>query len=236
MTATPLGPQNLTIGKGIVGLITSAPLIQKWQPSTAYGVGDQVINFDATAVLPALPLNIYICTTAGTSGTTVGPHGVGTALADGTGTAIWSSVAFSGVGNISAFSTKLTDTREDHMTSQSGSVNTDMTFLTKRKGELEFTLEEFTPENLALMAYGTITGTYPNRMIAFGGALPTNLVAQFVGNGAYGKHYQIIIPRFQVLPDKIDWISAQQAKMNLKADMYGLPNDAFNSYYGAEIA
>jgi hypothetical protein len=46
----------------------------------------------------------------------------------------------------------------------------------------------------------------------------------------------VIVPRFQVLPDKIDWISAQQAKMSLKADAYGVPNDAFNMYYGAEIA
>lgn len=236
MTATPLGPQNYYLGKGVVSVLTSAPLIQYWQPSTAYNVGDQVINFDATVVSPALPLNVYICTTAGTSGTTVGPHGVGTGLADGAGTAIWSSVAFSGVGNVSAFSTKLTDTREDHQTSESGSTATDQTFLTKRKGELEFTIEEYTIENLALMAFGTVSGTLPNRLVKFGGALPANIAAQFVGAGAYGKHFQIIVPRFQILPDKIDWISTQQAKQNLKADAYGVPNDNFNIYYGAEIA
>jgi hypothetical protein len=236
MTATPLGPQNYYLGKGVVGVITTAPLIQYWVTATAYAIGDQVITFDATAVAPALPLNVYVCTTAGTSGATGGPKGSGTGISDGAGTAIWSSIAFAGVGNVSALSTKLTDTREDHQTSQTGATNTDITFLTKRKGELEFTLEEYTIENLALMAFGTISGTSPARLVKFGGALPANLAVQFVGAGAYGKHFQLIIPRFQLLPDKIDWISAQQAKMSLKADTFGVPNDNFNMYYGAEIA
>jgi hypothetical protein len=236
MTATPLGPQNYFLGKGVVGVLLTAPLISKWKPSTAYTVGDQVLNTDATAVAPALPMNIYVCTTAGNSGSTTGPIGSGTGIADGAGTAVWSSLAFSGIGNCPGLNTGMADTREDHQTSQLGSVATDMTFLTKRKGNLEFTLEEYTIENLALANFGTITGTSPNRFVGFGGALPTNIALQHVGTNAYGKHFQVIVPRFQIIPDKIEWISEKQAKMSLKGDMYGVPNDNFQLYYGAEIA
>jgi hypothetical protein len=235
MAATPLGPQNYYLGKGVMGVITNAPLINRWQATTAYALGDQVLNFNPSPTGAEFPYSVYVCSTAGTSASSGGPTGTTTAIADGV-TLKWDYVPFVGIGNTSGFSTKMTDTREDHQTSQSGAVNTDMTFLTKRKGEMELTIEEYTIENLALANFGTIGGTSPHRFVTFGGALPANVALQFVGTGAYGKHFQVIIPRFQLIPDKIEWISEKQAKMSLKGDVYGVPNDSFTLYYGAEIA
>lgn len=230
------GPQNYYVGKGIVSCLTSAPNIDFWKPSTAYALGDTVLNFDASAVAPALPLNVYQCTTAGTSGTTTGPHGTGTALTDGAGSAVWESVAFADIGNCSEFTTEIKDTREKHFTSRSGAVTADFTYLTKRECDMSVKVEEMAIENLSLFNYGVISGTAPNRLVKLGQALPANYAWQFVGTGAYGKHFQVIVPRAQLMPGKIDWIGEKMVTFDVKADVLAMPSDNYSFCYGAEIA
>src|SRR5574340_465676 len=118
MTQWAVGPQNYMIGRGVVSAISTVPNIDFWQATTAYLVGAQVLNFDATAT-DGYPLKAYTCSTAGTTGST-GPTGTTTAIVDGT--AHWDYVAPTDVGNRSKFEINITSEYEKHKTSRSGAV------------------------------------------------------------------------------------------------------------------
>ncbi|MDE2467228.1 MAG: hypothetical protein KGL35_00365 [Bradyrhizobium sp.] len=307
--ATALGPQNLYIGKGLVGVNTAATLVNYWQPSTVYAVGDQVINFNDAPGVGEYPFSVYQCTAAGTSAASAGPTGTGSAIADGTlvsaatsaaaaagtnvltfasvpagvnvgmlssdvtasaaipagttvtaktGTTVtlsnaivspgvgsgdtidfpgvtWAYSAFTDVGEVSAFKTKITDSRDDYFTNRSGNATVIESALTKRECEVTATFKEFTIENIALAAFGAQGGVAPHRYVKVGQSLPANIVWQFVGTGAYGQHFQVVVPRMQLMPGELDWIGEKFLDMNVTGKIFAMPSDGYAFYYAAEI-
>ena len=232
-----VGPQNLYIGRGVVSVTTVAPNIDFWQPSTAYAVGAYVLNFTAAPTGSNNPLNVYVCTTAGTSGSTTGPQQTGTGLVDGAGTAIWSSVALNDVGNCSKLTVTIESEVIKHKTSRSGANVQDASAEITRTGGMEATLEEYALENMAYVSYGTIVGSArPHRYAKMGGVARTNQIWQFVGTNTIGAAFQVIVPRAQINPPKeINLISDKYASFDMKGDAFGLPLDAYNFYYVAEL-
>jgi hypothetical protein len=234
MTMT-VGPQNYMLGKGVVSALTGYPLIDFWQASTAYVVGDAVINWDPAATSPALPLAIYVCATAGTSASSGGPTGTTSAITDGT--VSWNYVAPSDVGNVSDFQVNLKPEIEDHFTSRSGAVVQDFSAMTKLTGGFSVKMEEFSIENLALVNYGAIAGTSPHRIVRMGNQGRQNMLWQFVGDGTYGKHFQVILPRAQINPPKnLGFISDKLTSFDCDGNIYSMPSDSNAMYYVAEIA
>jgi hypothetical protein len=232
-----VGPQNLYIGRGVVSVLTTAPNIDFWQPGTAYALGDMVLNFTAAPTGNDLPLNVYQCTTAGTSGTTTGPTQTGTGLVDGAGSAVWESVALNDVGNCSKLTVTIESEVIKHKTSRSGANVQDASAEITRTGGMEATLEEYALENMAYVSYGTIVGaSRPHRYGKMGNVARTNQIWQFVGDNAVGAAFQVIIPRAQINPPKeINFISDKYASFDLKGDLFGLPSDGYAFYYVAEL-
>jgi hypothetical protein len=230
-----VGPQNYMIGKGVVSALTGYSLINMWQPLTTYAIGDAVINFDPAAVAPVLPIKVYHCTTGGASASSGGPTGTTSSITDGTVT--WAYVAPSDVGNVEDFQVNLKPEIEDHYTSRTGAVVEDFSAMTKLGGGFSVKMTEFTMENLALVNYGVITGTAPNRLAKMGNQGRKNMLWQFVGAGTYGNHYQVILPRAQINPpDNVGYISEKIATFDCKGNIYAMPSDNYAFYYVAEIA
>jgi hypothetical protein len=232
MTQWTVGPQNYMIGKGVVSVVTGVPNVDYWQPLTAYAVGAAVVNFDATAT-DGYPIKVFVCATAGTSASSTGPH-TGTLTDD---TVVWTISAPTDVGNVSKFEINIKSDYEKHKTSRSGAVVQDFVAETGRDGSFSATLEEYSLENLALVSYGVISGTSPNRLGKMGGQSSQNQCWMFRGTGAHGAHFQVVVPRALVHPPKtIGFISEKLANFECEADVFGMPSDAYAFYYVAEIA
>jgi len=72
--------QDMWVGSGSISSGDSYPGAPQWTGSTAYSVGNLVLN----------GAGIYICTTAGTSAASGGPTGTGTGITDGS--VVWNYV------------------------------------------------------------------------------------------------------------------------------------------------
>jgi hypothetical protein len=234
MTEMIVGPQNYYIGTGVVSALQGYPNVTFWEPSTTYAVGDAVINFTASPSTGVEPLNVYTCTTAGLSGTTTGPQGVGTGLADGAGAAVWSSVALHDVGNVSNFDIQLEVKTIEHNSNRLGVAVLDDVTETQRRAKFSATLEEVTPENLALTSLGTVSGTAPHRLVKMGAAGRANMIWQFVGANTKGKQYQVLVARAAINPPKdMKWIGDKYMQFDCSADVFVMNDGAF--YYVAEL-
>lgn len=125
------------------------------------------------------------------------------------------------LGNAPAVSVgPVLETRE-HKTSRAGSRSVDRIFTTSKKGELKVSLDEITPENLALFFLGDVSvDTAGNSVVS--GFTNNSVTGAFriVGTNEIGSKYQFDALNVQFIPSgEFSFIADEESVIELTANI-----------------
>jgi hypothetical protein len=206
---------NYQVGKGIAYFRKWASAPTNWLASTAYGPGAYVDNGD------------YLWTTAsgGTSSTGVGPTGSTGTFNDGS--VVWTAVPWEDLGNVPKFEFKPEIETIEHFSSRQGVKTRDQKVVTALKGSLSVEMDEITPENLATVLLGTVTGATGSRVVTVFANSQVNGQVKLEQANSVGKRYRLKFGSVQVMPDQaLDFIgdgyNSITATMEVNLDANGV--------------
>lgn len=125
------------------------------------------------------------------------------------------------LGNAPDFEFKPEVTKLEHFSSMAGVKKRDRTVVTEKKASVTLTLEEWTPENLALILLGSITQNTDGRDVieifsenAISGSI------RFTGTNEVGPRYEIVLPLVDFVPgDSLSPISQEYGQLKITGDV-----------------
>jgi hypothetical protein len=121
------------------------------------------------------------------------------------------------LGNATAFKTKPTYDKREHKSSMDGARSVDRTFITGRKLEVTVSLDEITPENLAIAFLGTQSTSSAGQKVIDVLALDSVTGSiKLTGTNDQGSKYEVILPLVEFQPDsEFDWLADQDGVIEL---------------------
>lgn len=124
---------------------------------------------------------------------------------------------FRHLGNCTSFKTKPTYDKREHKSSMDGSRAVDRTFITGRKLEVSVSLDEITPENLAIAFLGTQSlNSASNKVIDILTLDSVKGELKLEGTNDQGSKYTVLLPLVEFQPDsEFDWLADQDGVIEL---------------------
>lgn len=138
----------------------------------------------------------------------------------GTGVLTWQAGGvgdFVDLGNAPSFKTKPTLTKIEHNSSRDGSRSVDRTLVSGQKIEVNITLEEITPHNLAMAFLGEESANSSGQtVISLFTKSSVKGKLKLVGSNNVGTRYEVILNDVEFTPDaEFDWISEDITSITL---------------------
>lgn len=142
---------------------------------------------------------------------------------------------FRDIGEVKEFEVTMNIEQLEHFTQRGGVKEKDLTVVLSRGGEARMIMEEWTPDNLALMFMGTV-----NELAVGGPSLEimsedaTEGVLKFVGTNDVGVNYTVILDRVRFIPSgSINMISEEWAPLEITGEI--LKSQTTNSFGTAQM-